>query len=166
MTSERTSKPPIPWTQEDHGRWKAAASAEVSRLFQLLKRKEIEWTKPDSKILDELDQVILGRLKVLRDKEKCPEALTYFGWEMQKFYDARKAQATIGGHVDADVAVVYRRVMSSFEVSWCYRLAIRKQDPIMDWMPELDGRVGLRPDATYRDRATAYMGILKERHLA
>jgi len=162
----RNSKPPIPWTPDDHARWKQAAAGEVSRLFQFLKRKTVDWTRPDSKALDDLDQIILGRLKHLRDAGGCPEALLYFGWEMQKFYDARKAQATIGGGVDPDVEAVYRRVVSSFDVSWCYKAAVRKQDPLGGWIPDIDGRVGLRPDATHRDRATAYLGIMKECHLA
>lgn len=164
--TERPSRPPVAWTQEGHDRWNAAASQEVSRLFNLLKRKEIDWNDMNQKSLEELDQVIMGRLKALRDKEDCPESMMYFAWQVQKFYEARKAQVTLGGQMDQDVEVVYRRVMSSFDVSWCYRLAIKKQDPLTGWIPDLDEKIGLRLEAMHKDRATAYLAILKERHLA
>jgi len=170
MTSDETN-----WTPTNHEAWKRMADDELIKLFSILKRKKIDWSHElDADTWAAIDAAIVGRLKSLRSKGKCPEALTYLGWSIERFKKQREAQPGLGGEpgkAGDDVDVIYDRIMDDLGLSMLFKAARKGESPYpyleqpLKWVGEMNDRLGVGARATFRERATIYYRELKRRKL-
>jgi hypothetical protein len=168
------------WSPENHEKWKAAAQEEVATLFMILKRKSLKWSNMESDYSDQktnwqvLDEAILGRLKNLRSKHKCPESLLYLGYAMEQFKRTRESQGQLvqGGKIDLDVQTVYDRMMEDILLKSMFLAAKNRQERVylycsteMPCVLELEKKLGVAHDATFGEKTRRFGSALQYRGL-